>query len=92
MGRKHCGKRRNCSLLATLQTRKNQGLFGKGLIISQTSPEFWGSAVQVFVGKGEIARYEQLVLFSQRFLTPHQVQNCRLQSLEESKTFHLGKG
>ena len=43
MGRKHCGKRRNCSLRAispfphsvfkrlVLQTRKNQGLFGKGL-------------------------------------------------------------
>ena len=34
-GRKHCGKRRNCSLLVlhklVLQTRKNQGLFGKGL-------------------------------------------------------------
>ena len=42
MGRKHCGKRRNCSLRAIppfptvfkrllLQTRKNQGLFGKEL-------------------------------------------------------------
>ena len=42
MDRKHCGKRRNCSLRAIfpfptvfskdlLQTRKNQGLFGKGL-------------------------------------------------------------
>ena len=43
MVRKHCGKRRNCSSRAispfpivfskglTLQTRKNQGLFGKGL-------------------------------------------------------------
>ena len=41
-GRKHCGKRINCSLQAiypfpsvferlVLQTRKNQGLFGKGL-------------------------------------------------------------
>ena len=41
-GRKHCGKRRNCSLQAIspfstvfnsviLETRKNQGLFGKGL-------------------------------------------------------------
>ena len=41
--RKHCGKRRNCSLRAissfphnvfnrlVLQTRKNKGLFGKGL-------------------------------------------------------------
>ena len=44
MDRKHCGKRRNCSLRAispfpavffktlVLQTRKNQGLFGKRLI------------------------------------------------------------
>ena len=42
MGRKHCGKRRNCSLRAIspfptvfsrllLQTHKNQDLFGKGL-------------------------------------------------------------
>ena len=42
MGRKHCGKRRNCSLRAIspfptvfsrliLQTRKNPGLFVKGL-------------------------------------------------------------
>ena len=42
-GKKHCGKRRNCSLRASspffrsvfkrlvLQTHKNQGLFGKGL-------------------------------------------------------------
>ena len=45
-GRKHCGDRRNCSLQAispsptvfsrvVLQTRKNQGLFGKGLNIAQ---------------------------------------------------------
>ena len=43
MGRKHCGKMRNCTLGAlspfshsvfkrrVLQRRKNQGLFGKGL-------------------------------------------------------------
>ena len=47
MGRKHCGKRRNCSSRAispfptvffnrlVLHTRKNQGLFGKGLNGSQ---------------------------------------------------------
>ena len=47
-GRKRCGKRRNCSLRAIssfpavffdrliLQTRKNQGLFGKGLKRLQT--------------------------------------------------------
>ena len=40
MGRKHCGKRRNCPFSFShsvfkrpvLQTHKNQGLFGKGLI------------------------------------------------------------
>ena len=44
MGRKHCGKKRNCLLRAispfptvffkrlVLQTRKKQGLFGKGLM------------------------------------------------------------
>ena len=39
IGRKHCGKRRKCSLRATspvfkrlvLQTRKKKGLFGNGL-------------------------------------------------------------
>ena len=31
-----------------LQTHKNQGLFGKGLILSQTSPGFYMSTVQVF--------------------------------------------
>ena len=49
MGRKHCGKRRNCSLRAISpfptvfsrdsykQTRKNQGLFGKELNLFHTS-------------------------------------------------------
>ena len=48
MGRIHCGKRRNCSLRAIcpfpsvfkrliLQTRKNQGLFGKGLSNESTN-------------------------------------------------------
>ena len=33
IGRKHCGKRRNCSLRSrlVLQTRKNRGLFGEEL-------------------------------------------------------------
>ena len=55
-GRKQCGKRRNCSLRAispfpsvfkrlVLQTRKKQGLFGKGLTLSQTNPGFYMSAV-----------------------------------------------
>ena len=41
------------------------------LTLSQTSPGFYTSAVQVFentVGKGEIARYEQFLLFPQCFL------------------------
>ena len=31
-----------------LQTYENQGLFGKGLSLSQTSPGFYMSALQVF--------------------------------------------
>ena len=41
------------------------------LTLSQTSPSFYVSAVQVFentVGKGEIARNEQFLLFPQCFL------------------------
>ena len=55
------------------------------------------------VGKGEIARNEQFLLFSQRFLPFlrsfhhfHPIQNCCLQALnlsvEDSKIFRLGKG
>ena len=51
MSRKHCGKRRNCSLQAispfpsvfkrlVLQTRKNQGLFWKGITPHCTMPVF----------------------------------------------------
>ena len=68
---KHCGKRRNCMLPAfssfpivsykrlVLQTRKNQGLFGKGLR---------NTAAENIVRKGEIACNKQLLLFSQCFL------------------------
>ena len=41
-GRKHCGKRRNCSFFHHVfkrlvqKTRKNQSLFGKGFILSHT--------------------------------------------------------
>ena len=50
MSRKHCWKRRNCSLRTispfptvfskrlVLQTSKNQGLFGKGLTLYHTIP------------------------------------------------------
>ena len=69
IGRKHCGKRRNCSSHAispfstaflknlVLQTRENKGLLGEGLkkyknylgyYLSQTSPCFYMSAVEVF--------------------------------------------
>ena len=59
MGRKHCGKRRNCSLQAIsafptvfskgLYCRhvKTSALFEKGLTLSQTSPGFYVSAVSV---------------------------------------------
>ena len=59
-------------------------------------------SVENTVGKGEIARNEQFLLFLQFFLHFwktfshfHQIQNCRLQtllSLEEPKICPLGKG
>ena len=61
------------------------------LTFSQTSPGSYVSAEQVFentVGKGEIARNEQFLLFPQCFLSIwrtfchfHQIWNCRLQTL-----------
>ena len=42
-------------------------LFGKELTLSQTSPGFYVSAENSVV-KGEIARYEQFLLFPQCFL------------------------
>ena len=51
------------------------------------------------VGKGEIARNEQILLFLQCFIPFwrtfyqfHQVWNCCYLSLDESKISHLGKG
>ena len=89
MGREHCGKRRNCSLRATspfssvfkrlvLQTRKNHGLFGKGLRQSDDNFKFdenggkCSEKVEKAVGKGEIARYKQFLLFYSVFKRPVQ--------------------
>ena len=58
-GRKHCGKRRNCSLWAIspfstlfskdlLQAHKNQGLFGKGITHSHTITPFDAPGKQAF--------------------------------------------
>ena len=61
------------------------------LTISQTSPGFYVSAAQISenpVGKGEIARNKQFLLFPQCFLSVlrmfcyrHQISNCHLQTL-----------
>ena len=62
------------------------------LTLSQTSPGFYVSAVQAAfentVGKGEIARNEQFLLFPQCFLTFwrtffhfHKIKNCRPQTI-----------
>ena len=77
----------------------------KCLTLSQTSPGFYVSEIQVFentVGKGEIARNEQFLLFPQCFLILwrtycHFSSSVKLSSakplnLEESKTCRLGKG
>ena len=73
MGRKHCGKRRNCSLRAippfpsvfkrlVSQGRQKVSLCGNGLMHHQQT------AFENIVGKEEIARKEQFLLFPQRFL------------------------
>ena len=67
------------------------------LILSQTSPGFYVSAVYMSfentVGKGEIARNEQFLLFPQCFLPVwsifwhfHEFWNYRLQTLSVWKT------
>ena len=71
------------------------------LTLSQTNPGIYVSAVQVLktLGKGEIARKEQFLLFPQCFLpiwmdflpfSSNLIANFF--SLEESKVCHLGKG
>ena len=68
------------------------------LTLSQTCPDFYVSAVQVF--QKHFAHIVQVFLFPQYFLPVwrtfchfHQVQNCPLKTfcLEESKICHLGK-
>ena len=67
MSRKHCGKRRNCSLRATspfptafskrlLQTRENQGLFWKGLNVSRCwcIPLLWATVGFNDIDEGEL--------------------------------------
>ena len=78
--------------------------FRAKLTLSQTSPIFYVSAVQVFentVGKGEIALNEQYLLFpvfSTRFenflsfSSSLKLSSANSFSLEESKICHLGKG
>ena len=54
-----------------LQTCENKGLFGKGLILYFIDTHFNASATDSFgniVGKGEIARNKQFLLFPQCFL------------------------
>ena len=73
------------------QRRQKVSLCGNGLTLSQTSPGFYMFAVQVLlntVGKREIARDEQFLLFPQCFLPfwrtfyhVHRIWNCRLLTL-----------
>ena len=81
MRRKHCGKRRNCSLRANfsfshsvfkrlvLQTHKNQGLFGKGINSLHAKKALVVKCLlKTHWETGEIARNEQSLLFPQCFL------------------------
>ena len=83
----------------------NDLLFGKpSLTVSQTNPDFYVSAVQIFentAGKGEIARIEQFLLFPQCFLpismdfqpfsSNLKLSSANSVSLEGSKICRLGK-
>ena len=80
MGRKHCGKRRDCSLRAispfsqnvfkenVLQSLKYRACLRKSLVTkaAKNGGKF-SERVENTVGKGEIARYEQFLLFPQCF-------------------------
>ena len=73
------------------QGHSKSGSCGKELTLSQTSPGFTCLAYKSFkntVGKGEIARNGQFLLFTQYFSPMkrtcghfHQILNCRLQTL-----------
>ena len=114
---KNCGKRRKCWLpeFYTFSTRLKKGLllmvvktleiFYKGLTLSQTSPGFCMSAVQVF-NKSLLERRNCLLQAISPFLTVFSTcleiilpfsSNLKLSSansfnLEESKICRLGKG
>ena len=115
-GKTHCGKRRNCSLREmfpfpsvfkrrVLQTRKNQGLFGKGLSHSHTMTPFDASGKQAFwkhCGKRRNCSYRAISPFPTLFSTcsgnflPFS-SNLKLSSanslnLEESKICRLVMG
>ena len=83
MGRKHCGKRRNCSLRAispfptvfckrlVSQGRQKVSLCGNELNHYHTMPllmHLTYLALENIVRKGEIANNKQFLLFSQCFL------------------------
>ena len=71
------------------------------LSLAQTSPGFYVFAVQAFentVGKGEIARNEQFLLFPQCFLpvlpfsSNSKLSSANPVNLEDCKVCRLGKG
>ena len=84
MGRKHCGKRRNCSLraISPLPTVFSKGLFPRGFKrchcvgmkeFADDNFKFDENGrklskwIENTAGKGEIARYEQFLLYPQCF-------------------------
>ena len=80
MGRKHCGKRRNCPLRAispfpsvfkrlVSQGRQKVSLCGNGLNIYHTILTQWKRPFENIVGKGENAGNQHFHLFPPCFLT-----------------------
>ena len=106
MSKKDCGKRRNCSIWAISPFSK---VFSKDLYSRHVKTRvcFYKQALVFYicvcyksfgntVRKGEIARYEQFLLFSQCFLAVwrtschfHQIWNCCLQTLSVWKSLKL---
>ena len=68
MARKHCGKRRNCSLpkRRILDSSKMKELADDNFEFDENRRKF-SKWLENTVGKGEIARYEQFLLFRQCF-------------------------
>ena len=78
-----------------LQTRKNQGLFGKGLLLSSIYTNFNTLKIRTLgkhSGKGEIAQNEQFHLLPQCFLCNLYLKNHLIATFQLSSAASLNMG